>query len=93
MVFVKMLAKMLRDEEIGKLVVPIVPDEARTFGMEALFRQVGIYAHAGQLYEPVDRDTLLYYKEAEDGQILVDKGRVFQQEKGQWTDPASFLKA
>ena len=50
--------------------MPIVPDEARTFGMEALFRQVGIYAHAGQLYEPVDRDTLLYYKEAEDGQIL-----------------------
>ena len=58
------------DEKIGKFVVPIVPDEARTFGMEALFRQVGIYAHAGQLYEPVDRDTLLYYKEAEDGQIL-----------------------
>ena len=50
--------------------MPIVPDEARTFGMEALFRQVGIYAHAGQLYEPVDRDTLLYYKEANDGQIL-----------------------
>jgi pyruvate dehydrogenase E1 component len=70
MVFVRMLSKLLRDEKIGKLVVPIVPDEARTFGMEALFRQVGIYAHAGQLYEPVDRDTLLYYKEAEDGQIL-----------------------
>src|SRR6187399_750476 len=70
MVFVKMLAKMLRDEEIGKLVVPIVPDEARTFGMEALFRQVGIYSHAGQLYEPVDMDTHLYYKEAKDGQIL-----------------------
>jgi pyruvate dehydrogenase E1 component len=70
MVFVRMLSKMLRDEQIGKLVVPIVPDEARTFGMEALFRQVGIYAHSGQLYEPVDRDTLLYYKEAEDGQIL-----------------------
>ena len=70
MVFVRMLSKLLRDEQIGKLVVPIVPDEARTFGMEALFRQVGIYAHAGQLYEPVDRDTLLYYKEAEDGQIL-----------------------
>ena len=70
MVFVRMLSKLLRDETIGKLVVPIVPDEARTFGMEALFRQVGIYAHAGQLYEPVDRDTLLYYKEAEDGQIL-----------------------
>ncbi len=70
MVFVRMLSKLLRDEAIGKLVVPIVPDEARTFGMESLFRQVGIYAHAGQLYEPVDRDTLLYYKEAEDGQIL-----------------------
>jgi len=70
MVFVRMLSKLLRDEKIGKFVVPIVPDEARTFGMEALFRQVGIYAHSGQLYEPVDRDTLLYYKEAEDGQIL-----------------------
>jgi pyruvate dehydrogenase E1 component len=70
MVFVKMLSKLLKDETIGKFVVPIVPDEARTFGMEALFRQVGIYAHAGQLYEPVDRDTLLYYKEAQDGQIL-----------------------
>ena len=70
MVFVRMLSKLLRDEQIGKLVVPIVPDEARTFGMEALFRQVGIYAHSGQLYEPVDMDTLLYYKEAEDGQIL-----------------------
>ena len=70
MVFVKMLAKMLRDKEIGRLVVPIVPDEARTFGMESLFRAVGIYAHAGQLYEPVDIDTLLYYKEARDGQIL-----------------------
>ena len=70
MVFVRMLAKLLRDKEIGHLVVPIVPDEARTFGMEALFRQVGIYSHAGQTYEPVDRDTLLYYKEAKNGQIL-----------------------
>ena len=70
MVFVKMLAKLLRDKEIGKLVVPIVPDEARTFGMESLFRAVGIYSHAGQLYEPVDMDTLLYYKEVKDGQIL-----------------------
>ena len=70
MVFVRMLSKLLRDPEIGKLVVPIVPDEARTFGMEALFRQVGIYSHAGQVYEPVDMDTLLYYKEACDGQIL-----------------------
>jgi pyruvate dehydrogenase E1 component len=70
MVFVRMLAKMLRDQKLGHLVVPIVPDEARTFGMEALFRQVGIYSHVGQLYDPVDRDTLLYYKEAKDGQIL-----------------------
>ena len=70
MVFVRMLSKMLRDETIGKLIVPIVPDEARTFGMEALFRQSGIYSHVGQLYEPVDMDTLLYYKEAQDGQIL-----------------------
>ena len=70
MVFVKMLAKLLRDKDIGKLVVPIVPDEARTFGMESLFRAVGIYAHSGQLYEPVDMDTLLYYKEVKDGQIL-----------------------
>src|ERR1700736_3814471 len=70
MVFVRLLAKLLRDPELGKLIVPINPDEARTFGMEALFRQVGIYSNVGQLYEPVDMDTLLYYKEAKDGQIL-----------------------
>jgi pyruvate dehydrogenase E1 component len=70
MVFVRILAKLLREKEIGRLIVPIVPDEARTFGMEALFRQFGIYAHTGQLYEPVDSDSLLYYKEATDGQIL-----------------------
>ena len=70
MVFVRILAKLLRDPGIGKLVVPIVPDEARTFGMEALFRQVGIYSHVGQVYEPVDMAALLYYKEASDGQIL-----------------------
>jgi pyruvate dehydrogenase E1 component len=70
MVFVRLLSKLLRDEKIGKLIVPIVPDEARTFGMEPLFRQVGIYSHVGQLYEPVDAATLLYYKEARDGQIL-----------------------
>ncbi|MGH9194213.1 MAG: pyruvate dehydrogenase (acetyl-transferring), homodimeric type, partial [Acidimicrobiia bacterium] len=70
MVFVRMLSKLLRDKDIGHLVVPIVPDEARTFGMESLFRQVGIYSHVGQLYEPVDVDTLLYYKEAREGQIL-----------------------
>ncbi len=70
MVFVRLLSKLLRDPDIGELVVPIVPDEARTFGMESLFRQVGIYSHVGQLYEPVDIDTLLYYKESTDGQIL-----------------------
>jgi pyruvate dehydrogenase E1 component len=70
MVFVRMLSKLLRDKDLGSLIVPIVPDEARTFGMEALFRAVGIYSHAGQVYEPVDMDTLLYYKEASDGQIL-----------------------
>jgi pyruvate dehydrogenase E1 component len=70
MVFVRLLSKLLRDKEVGDLIVPIVPDEARTFGMESLFRAVGIYSHVGQKYEPVDMDTLLYYKEAKDGQIL-----------------------
>lgn len=70
MAFVGMLRKMLKDPEIGKLIVPIVPDEARTFGMESLFRTVGIYSSSGQKYEPVDVNTLLYYKEAKDGQIL-----------------------
>src|SRR5437762_12508456 len=70
MVFVRLLSKLLRDKDLGRLIVPIVPDEARTFGMEALFRQVGIYSSVGQLYEPVDMDTLLYYKESKDGQIL-----------------------
>ena len=70
MIFVHLLSKLLRDKKLGKHIVPIVPDEARTFGMEALFRQVGIYSHVGQLYEPVDRESLLYYKEATDGAIL-----------------------
>ncbi|MCP4642694.1 MAG: pyruvate dehydrogenase (acetyl-transferring), homodimeric type [bacterium] len=70
MVLVRILTKLLRDKNLGKYIVPIVPDEARTFGMEALFRQVGIYSHQGQLYEPVDSDSLLYYKEIKDGQIL-----------------------
>ena len=70
MAFVAILRKLLRDPEIGKLIVPIVPDEARTFGMESLFRTVGIYSSVGQRYEPVDVKTLLYYKEAKDGQIL-----------------------
>ncbi len=70
MVFVRILAKLLKDKEIGKLIVPIVPDEARTFGLEAMFRQIGIYSHIGQLYDPVDKASLLYYKEATNGQIL-----------------------
>lgn len=70
MVFVRLLSHLLRDKELGKYVTPIVPDEARTFGMDGLFRQVGIYSSIGQLYEPVDADNLLYYKEAVDGQIL-----------------------
>ena len=70
MAFVRLLSKLLRDPDVGKLVVPIVPDEARTFGMESLFRQCGIYSHIGQRYEPVDADSLLYYKESTDGQLL-----------------------
>ncbi len=67
---VRLLSKLLRDQRVGRHMVPIVPDESRTFGMEGMFRQCGIYAHAGQLYEPVDSEQLLYYKEARDGQIL-----------------------
>lgn len=70
MAFVHLLAKLLRDPELGKLIVPIVPDEARTFGMEALFRQAGIYSHSGQLYEPVDKGSLLFYNEKKTGAIL-----------------------
>ncbi len=68
--FVRLLTSLCRDKKIGKHIVPIVPDESRTFGMEGMFRQVGIYAHSGQLYEPVDSQQVLYYKEAKDGQIL-----------------------
>ena len=70
MVFVAQLTQLLRDEHIGRHIVPIVADEARTFGMQSLFRAVGIYAANGQLYEPEDRDELLYYKESKSGQIL-----------------------
>lgn len=70
MVFVRLLAQLLKDPAVGKRIVPIVPDEARTFGMESLFRQVGIYSHIGQVYDPVDSNMFLYYREAEDGQIL-----------------------
>jgi len=70
MSLVRLISKLLRDKQIGKYIVPIVPDEARTFGMESLFRQVGIYSSQGQQYEPVDKETLLYYKESVDGQML-----------------------
>ena len=70
MAFVHLLSKLLKDKDVGKYIVPIVPDEARTFGMESLFRQVGIYSHVGQIYDPVDKGSLLYYKEEKSGQIL-----------------------
>ena len=70
MAFGQILNVMLKDKEVGKRVVPIIPDEARTFGMEGLFRQCGIYSSKGQLYEPVDRAQVMYYKEAKDGQLL-----------------------
>jgi len=68
--FVSMLRQLLKDPKIGKLIVPIIPDEGRTFGMESIIRQVGIYASQGQLYKPHDQDMLLYYREEKNGQIL-----------------------
>ena len=70
MAFVRLLTVLLRHKGIGKNIVPIIPDEARTFGMDSLFREIGIYSCKGQLYEPVDKKSLLYYHEAKDGQIL-----------------------
>ncbi|OVZ64970.1 pyruvate dehydrogenase (acetyl-transferring), homodimeric type [Pigmentiphaga sp. NML080357] len=70
MAFVRILSTLLKDPQLGPLVVPIVPDESRTFGMEGLFRQIGIHSHLGQLYTPQDAGQLSYYKEARDGQIL-----------------------
>ncbi|MBN2505120.1 MAG: pyruvate dehydrogenase (acetyl-transferring), homodimeric type [Verrucomicrobia bacterium] len=70
MAFVRLLSNLLRHPKVGKRIVPIIPDEARTFGMDGLFREIGIYSSKGQLYEPVDKASLLYYKEAKDGQIL-----------------------
>jgi len=70
MAFVRFLTLITKDKEIGKNIVPIIPDEGRTFGIDPLFRQLGIYAHEGQKYEPVDSDQFLYYREATDGQIL-----------------------
>ncbi len=68
--FVRILTTLLKDPELGKLIIPIVPDESRTFGMEGLFRQIGIHSYLGQLYTPQDAGQLSYYKEAKDGQIL-----------------------
>jgi pyruvate dehydrogenase E1 component len=70
MVFTRLLSKLVRDKQIGRRVVPIIPDEGRTFGMDALFAQVGIYSSQGQLYEPVDKGNILYYRESKDGQVL-----------------------
>ena len=70
MAFVQLLRKLLRTKELGPRIVPIIPDEARTFGMESLFKDLGIYAAKGQLYEPVDHNLILRYQEARDGQIL-----------------------
>ncbi|QIH10593.1 MULTISPECIES: pyruvate dehydrogenase (acetyl-transferring), homodimeric type [unclassified Pseudomonas] len=70
MAFVRILGTLLKDPNIGKLIVPIVPDESRTFGMESLFRQIGIHSHVGQLYTPQDAGQLSYYKESKDGQIM-----------------------
>ncbi|MCS6787124.1 MAG: pyruvate dehydrogenase (acetyl-transferring), homodimeric type [Thiobacillaceae bacterium] len=70
MAFVRILTTLLRDKTIGKRIVPIVPDEARTFGMEGLFSQIGIYSSSGQLYEPVDHDQVMYYREDKSGQLL-----------------------
>ncbi|CAK0780385.1 pyruvate dehydrogenase E1 component [Gammaproteobacteria bacterium] len=70
MAIVRILSMLIKDKHIGRYLVPIVPDEARTFGMEGLFRQVGIYSSVGQLYEPVDADQLMYYREDKGGQIL-----------------------
>src|SRR5207247_9549553 len=70
MAFVQMLGTLVRDKNIGKYVVPIVPDESRTFGMEGMFRQLGIYSSVGQLYKPQDADQLMYYREDKSGQVL-----------------------
>jgi pyruvate dehydrogenase E1 component len=70
MAFVQMLGTLVRDNAIGKHIVPIVPDESRTFGMEGMFRQLGIYSSVGQLYRPQDADQLMYYREDKSGQVL-----------------------
>ncbi len=70
MAFVRILAQLVKDKDLGQRIVPIIPDEARTFGMEGMFRQLGIYSSVGQLYEPVDKDQVMFYREDKKGQIL-----------------------
>jgi len=80
MAFVRVLSALIKDKEIGKRIVPIVPDEARTFGMEGMFRQLGIYSSAGQLYEPSDSSQVMYYREDIDGQVMeegINEGGAF----------------
>jgi len=80
MAFVRFLSALIKDETLGNLVVPIVPDEARTFGMEGMFRQLGIYSSVGQLYEPTDTGQIMYYREDQDGQVMeegINEGGAF----------------
>ena len=80
MAFVRILSSLIKDKQIGERIVPIVPDEARTFGMEGMFRQLGIYSSGGQLYEPTDTDQIMYYREDEKGQVLeegINEGGAF----------------
>lgn len=92
MIFVQLLAQLLKNEAIGKRIVPIVADEARTFGMQTLFRQVGIYSSLGQLYQPEDHEELLYYREARDGQIL-EEGISEAGAMASWTAAATAYSA
>ena len=73
MVFVRLITSLLRDKKIGKNIVPIVPDEARTFGMDGLFRQFGIYSREGQKYQPEDADKVMWYRESKDG-VMLEEG-------------------
>ncbi len=80
MAFVRFLSALIKDETLGNLVVPIIPDEARTFGMEGMFRQLGIYSSIGQLYEPTDTGQIMYYREDQDGQVMeegINEGGAF----------------
>lgn len=80
MAFVRLLNILMKDKQLGKRIVPIIPDESRTFGMEGMFRQYGIYSHVGQLYKPVDADQVMYYREEKNGQILeegINEGGAF----------------